>query len=386
LSLPEFPDFLKREIQVLAEEKDDLEEDEDEGVAVEEGKIEQELDVFIEKDIGKLDRTNSLWEVQKIGAVVGDVLFTNERYLIRHVWTGMYLITSENIELGLSPFGINPENEFKFKNNLLLERQKDQIRDREQIWIQNVDDKYIQTYIDLQKEEFSYIKSRKFTTEIPIVWGYKHTRELTKEAFIIEKADYELKNYSYKAFSIYFFLLESYKFINQWGVIREEEEGEEYDKYDEVLASATEDHLQEKTESISLVLDILIRDLNNKDIDELIRIQGYYAEQGIIEMLVKLAELNYYKSTRVEERLEGLLGEKQFRAQAVRSLINDDIGEDEIRPEIIADEYLTELNDKILRVIYMMVRFNVENCNILTKYDQLIYSLKELPVEGDITR
>jgi hypothetical protein len=169
-------------------------------------------------------------------------------------------------------------------------------------------------------------------------------------------------------------------------VIREEEEGEEYDKYDEVLASATEDHLQEKTESISLVLDILIRDLNNKDIDELIRIQGYYAEQGIIEMLVKLAELNYYKSTRVEERLEGLLGEKQFRAQAVRSLINDDIGEDEIRPEIIADEYLTELNDKILRVIYMMVRFNVENCNILTKYDQLIYSLKELPVEGDITR
>jgi hypothetical protein len=85
LSLPEFPDFLKREIQVLAEEKDDLEEDEDEGVAVEEGKIEQELDVFIEKDIGKLDRTNSLWEVQKIGAVVGDVLFTNERYLIRHV-------------------------------------------------------------------------------------------------------------------------------------------------------------------------------------------------------------------------------------------------------------------------------------------------------------
>ena len=262
----------------------------------------------------------------------------------------------------------------------------EEIHDKEQVCILNHDDKFIQTYIDVQEDEFNYIKSRSISSEVPIVCGYKHTKEFNKEAFIIEKSNKYLKTIAHKAHSIYFYLLDSYRYINQWAVIREDEEGEEYDKYDEVLATTSEEHLQDKVNDISIVLDILVQDLNNKDRDEMIRAQTYYAEQGIIEMLIKLAELNYYKSTRVEERIQDLLGSAQQRIQAVQNMVNEKLEEDEVRPELIADDYLTELNDKILRVIYLLIRFNTENCNIMTKYDRITYSLKELPVENDISR
>ena len=384
--LPEYPDFLKKEVSVLAEEKDDLEEDEDDELVIDEGKAEQEILIHIEKDNTKLDKTNSLWEIQKVGSVSGDVLHTNESYLIRHMATGMYLSTSDNIELCLTSQGTNPENEFRFNDEQMFETIKSVIHENSCVSIQNIDEKFIQTYSEIHKDEFTYTQSRSITTEVPIVCGFKHSKELTKEAFIFEKANDELKTYTQKSFSIYFYLLDSYRFINQWAVIREEEDGEEYDKYDEIMATTSEEHLQERANEVSSVLDLLIQDLNDKEHEELNRIQTYYAEQGIVEMLVKLGELNFYKSTRVEERVEDLVGKSQFRRQAVRNLINDNIGEDEIRPEHIADEYLTELNDKILRVIYLLIRYNTENCNIMTKYDQLIYMLKELPLKDDFTR
>ena len=64
-NLSEYPDFLKKEIAILAEEKDDLNEDEEDEIIIEEGKVEQEILIYIEKDINKLDRTNTLWEVQR---------------------------------------------------------------------------------------------------------------------------------------------------------------------------------------------------------------------------------------------------------------------------------------------------------------------------------
>ena len=87
------------------------------------------------------------------------------------------------------------------------------------------------------------------------------------------------------------------------------------------------------------MLNLLLQDLNEKDHEELFRIQSYYSEQGILEILIKLAELNFYKSTRVEERVVDLLGKSNFRMQALRAIINDHPPDDEIRPEMIADKY-----------------------------------------------
>ena len=73
---------------------------------------------------------------------------------------------------------------------------------------------------------------------------------MTKEAFIIFKVEKELYHYSQRAYSIYFYLLDCFSFINQWAIIREQEEGEEFDKYDEILATTSEEHLQEKVNEL----------------------------------------------------------------------------------------------------------------------------------------
>lgn len=168
-NLPEYPDFLKKEIAILAEEKDDLEDDEEEDVVIDEGKVEQEILIYIEKDQNKLDKTNTLWEIQRIETFIGGNLTTNEKYLIRHVGTGMYLSASDHIELSLTKDGNALENEFSFKNETLQEQIKSSIPDKSLICIQNLDEKYIQTYTDSIKEEFNYVKSRNNSSEVPIV-------------------------------------------------------------------------------------------------------------------------------------------------------------------------------------------------------------------------
>ena len=115
-NLPEYPDFLKKEIAILAEEKDDLNEEDEEEIIIEEGKIAQEILIYIEKDINKLDRTNTLWEIHKTESLSGSTLLSNEKYLIRHVGTGLYLSTADYIELNLTVSGTSAENEFSFEN------------------------------------------------------------------------------------------------------------------------------------------------------------------------------------------------------------------------------------------------------------------------------
>ena len=160
-----------------------------------------------------------------------------------------------------------------------------------------------------------------------------------------------------------------------WAILQEYDEGE-YDKYDAVLANTSEEHLKEKTNDISDVLDILMQDLSTTNKEELIRVQTYFAEQGILHMLLKLAELNYYKCTVLKDRAKELLGSAEFRLQAVQSIIRDE-PTNENSAEKIAEEYLVDLNQKILRVVFLMIRYNSENCNIITRYDQLVYKIKE---------
>ena len=168
-NLPEYPDYLKKEVLILEEEKDDLDEEEEEDLVIDEGKIEQEILVYIERDMRKLDKTNTLWEIQHIESLTGGNIETNHKYLIRHIGTGMYLSASDHIELSLTVEGNSLENEFTFKNETLQEVLHSLIADKSLVCIQNIDGKYIQTYTNKEKDEFSYIKSRNISTEVPIV-------------------------------------------------------------------------------------------------------------------------------------------------------------------------------------------------------------------------
>lgn len=178
---------------------------------------------------------------------------------------------------------------------------------------------------------------------------------------MIEKADSALREYTHKAYSLYYYFLDAFEFINQWAIIKEEEDGEIYDKYDEILATTSEEYLQEKTNEISSVIDLIIQDLNGHTREELIKIQTYYAEQGILHILLKLAELNFYKCTKLKQRADDLLGKAQFRLQAIHSMAGENQDDEEISAEKIAEEYLVDLNEKILRAIYLLIKYNPQN-------------------------
>lgn len=73
------------------------------------------------------------------------------------------------------------------------------------------------------------------------------------------------------------------------------------------------------------------------------------AEQGILEMLVKTLELIYYKTNPYEERevafINARLKKKKQRAE-----------EDEA--EIIAQDYLVSVSEKVLKAILILINKN----------------------------
>ena len=69
--------------------------------------------------------------------------------------------------------------------------------------------------------------------------------------------------------------------------------------------------------------------------------------------------------------------------QALKEIINDHPLDDEIRPEMIADEYLTDLNIIIFKVVFLLIKNNWGNWSIMTRYDELIYKLKEIVPESE---
>jgi hypothetical protein len=76
--------------------------------------------------------------------------------------------------------------------------------------------------------------------------------------------------------------------LNQWAVISSEDaDGDEYQRYDELMATTSEEHLQEKVNKVMQVLDFLIIEFG-KGQQEII---DFYTQQGILEMLLKTAEL-----------------------------------------------------------------------------------------------
>ena len=79
-------------------------------------RLDKKFSFISKKDISKLDRTNTLWEIQKTESLSESTLLSNEKYLIRHVGTGLYLSTADHIELNLTVSGTSAENEFSFEN------------------------------------------------------------------------------------------------------------------------------------------------------------------------------------------------------------------------------------------------------------------------------
>jgi len=207
-------------------------------------------------------------------------------------------------------------------------------------------------------------------SEIPCVCSSYCKEDLSKMVFRVEEIPTEKALIAYQGASFYSTLFDFYRYINEWAVISIEDEEESLDKYkyDRDAACETEQELDMKADEMRQVLGYLFNVLvAAKDVsrDEFNKVQRYLAEQGNLDILIKLLELIYYKTIPAEERVVA------FQLKQKKRIKNED---DEESPEHIAKDYLAAVSDMILRVILMLIKTNRENSERVTKYDHIIYT------------
>jgi hypothetical protein len=93
--------------------------------------------------------------------------------------------------------------------------------------------------------------------------------------------------------------------------------------------------------------------------------QTLLAEQGIIDMLVKVLELIYYKTVPFDHRVRAQKGEIEKTGM---------LNEDEYPTQSIARSHLDKISKFILRILLILVKMNQQNCERLTKYNEVIYT------------
>lgn len=157
-----------------------------------------------------------------------------------------------------------------------------------------------------------------------------------------------------------------------WAVISIEnlDNVDEKYKYDDESATETEEDLKNECK----IFRVILNDLGNlllgakeKSRDKYIEMQCMLAEQGILDILVKLVELIYYKCVPLQER------EVAFEGKKLASQLKQ-YDDDETQAEIIANDYLKAIGDKLLRTIFQMIKFNPLNSQRLSKFDKIIYT------------
>lgn len=122
--------------------------------------------------------------------------------------------------------------------------------------------------------------------------------------------------------------------------------------YDLEVALESENELTEACDHIKVVIkdleDILIKAEEELQ-EKLNKLQSNLAEQGIIDILVKLIELIYYKTVPFPKRELAFVFKPKKKGGNITE--GDDI-------EKIAMEYLDPILEKLLKVLHLLIKGN----------------------------
>eukprot|EP00347_Sterkiella_histriomuscorum_P015845 403355467 len=355
-TLPKYPDHLKQEINDLLKlEKEILEKDKQQqiqnrpatqGNALREIKLigsktadqnpsdkEVEYKVAIEIDNEENNKARYLWEIQKLRPFQATKIQWDQFYRIKHVQTGLYLSVKNDenkVDLVLQPLGISTNFFFKIiKDSKTSEttNQLDTVKNENLIKLQSFDQTMIQTQakkgqqqrIDNKKgifknQEQSQVKS---IEEIKCLSDSKENH--AKMVFQIQIANSDQNQTVRQTHNQFKAAMQFYQFLNKFGVSdRTAEQITKYSKdnnmpenivpkqfYDEIKAKAQENELKVLTDNfwqniIDLRLSLLY--LDEEDQAKYRLMQNYLAEQGVLEIYIKLLELILYKRTPYEGR------------------------------------------------------------------------------------
>ena len=205
--------------------------------------------------------------------------------------------------------------------------------------------------------------------------------------FYIEELDYEKSVYTYKSGCIFDELLEFYAFLNVWAVtevkdVKGVEESSEEFFYNADKGIDLTDEMFDKCVKIMYILeniDLIIKMVELND-TAVYKCKSELAEQGILDILCRILEMIYYKTTPLP------LFQKPFVKRRPTIKLNEDgspiedidlknvIPQDYVAEEIARDQ-LNDITLKILDLVLNLIRAHRINSERCTRYFGVLFQL-----------
>eukprot|EP00347_Sterkiella_histriomuscorum_P002968 403366109 len=432
-----FPDFLQDEINQLFRIKQDKTASQEEGLGYKsQNENPLKYQIFVERDQTQLQETNTHWEIQKIKPFSGgssnqifnfitiNIVLWDDCYRIKHIGSGRFLATSRKpIEMYLKELPDLTDTIFFIRRDTYQQNSKDQlesIKSEDLIILQSYHAKYLQ--IGEYEEQFddnivmpeqqakgsqnfaetfnaqNTLKSPigvqtpmsgnhdkqnlqnqlenaaiEYNSKVDILLGDYQKHEISKMVFQIKKIPHEQSLITYQGADFFGCLVKFYNYINDWGVsLRDSQAVKGFQFfYNRKEAEKKEEELSQKCEEIISALNnlyVILAKAKEKSSDSYNLTQNYLADQGVLHILIKLIELIYYKTVSPIQR------EKPFDKKKTQPIIDDKSKNKEESVYEIANEHLHSVQELQLRIIYQLIKSNVNNSNIVTQFDDVFFS------------
>lgn len=289
--------------------------------------------------------SNSLWELQRVTTFVGGIAKWNEIFRIKHLATGCFLTKNENtLKLTPKPIGelsnfklipqtATPEKEIRFGTILSIRNSLDLLK------------------VDIQEQPTKLIekKSKKIIHELSFV---KSKKDYSTVAFVLEDVPELNTAHVYKLSLMIPKLTDAYFYIKNSDLTL---------KY--LLENPDKEILLKQTcNNLGVMLDNIRKHILNSNDSEvnIIKRQNSMREMGIINALIKLADLLLYKNL-ISVPLNEL--QNNFSSFSHKST-------EESNSLLVM--YLLPLEDNIYQLIYECIKKNPKNCRNLIEYEFIL--------------
>ena len=302
-----------------------------------------ELKIFVQKGNKS---SNSLWELQRLSTFIGGIAMWQENFRIKHLATGQFLAKADNTlvltprpddknsTFELVPQSITAEKEIRFGIILTIRNSKELLK------------------VDYQEELTSLIQQKsKESYQMSFVQSKK---DYSTVAFVIEDVPEANTAHVYKLSLMVPTLIDTYFYLKT------------SDLNPDFLSENPEKEtvLKQTCEQVHMMFGNIRKYVLHSNISEIDvnKRQGSMREMGIIDALIKLADLVQYK---IQTLVIAPILERDSSKFSYRTSLGEEFS-------CSSSTILYLLEEDIYQLIYDSIKNNPKNCKGLREYEDKI--------------
>ena len=262
-----------------------------------------------------------------------------------------------------------------------------------------MEEKYLQLQEDLEESDLAQFENvtshiddpfltpdDKKDSQLRLINHEYQKKDKLRMIFNIEEVRHEDSIQSYESNCIFDEMLEFYAFMNVWAV-EENEMADQvenyYYKHDKAIDHS--DELQDKVEKVLFILNNVEQRIKfvENDTDMLQKCKTQLSQQGILDLLCRVLDIIYYKTTPPpmfhkpfksnKNKTNQEKEEEAKRQDAGQKGGDDEFAIDDYMAQEIARESLKDVLLKIMQLLVHLVRGHRTNSEHTTKYFNSLY-------------